>query len=368
MSVMADVSPQVGLRDFHLVGAGAVAELEDKLKKHYGMRYALCLSSGTAGLLGAALALDLKGEEFLTTPYTYGGSLAAWLLLGNRPVFSDINPHTLELDADAARKRISSNTRAILAVDVFGIPSDTEALRRLADEYGLWYVADAAQSFGAFRSGRPASAMADLLVLSFTAGKPLSAGEGGAILTNHLALYEKLVWFTQHPGRQRRDLGLHLDNEFAFNARIHPAAAEAASNGFEAALEGARRRRQRCFQIIRLLNESRLTEPVEFEAQGIEPSFFRLTAAWQDKPNEGPLCRSLAAAGFEVEVAPATVRPIYRQPAFLAQYRRRLRKAPRCPRAERQAEVRFCLESKMPTTTFHRGARRNDAGSLAMAA
>src|SRR5690349_6812046 len=71
----------------HLYGTGAVANLEDKLRRHYGMRHALCVSNATSGLLGVAMALDLRGAEFITTPYTFGASLAGWLLVGNRPRF-----------------------------------------------------------------------------------------------------------------------------------------------------------------------------------------------------------------------------------------------------------------------------------------
>src|SRR5690242_3914128 len=77
----------------HLSGTGAVAELEERLRTHYGMRHAVCVSSATSGLLGLALALDLRQIEFVTTPYTYGASLASWLLLGNRPLFADVDPH-----------------------------------------------------------------------------------------------------------------------------------------------------------------------------------------------------------------------------------------------------------------------------------
>jgi dTDP-4-amino-4,6-dideoxygalactose transaminase len=332
-----------GRLDFHLVGTSAVADLEAKLRQHYGMRYAVCVSNATTGLLAVALALNLRCAEFVTTPYTYGASLAGWLLLGNRPVFADIDPQTLTLAAEAIPPCITPRTKAILAVDIFGNPADMKALRQTADEYGLWYVADAAQSLGARREGAPASSLADALVVSFTVGKTLCAGEGGAILTNHAALYEKLVWFTQHPARQRRDLGLGLDNEFALNGRIHPAAAIGAATNFEKALADLQQHQQRCFELIEALNASGLTQQIEFRPQNIQPSFFRLTAAWRDRPARARIERELAAAGSRVEIVPPPVRLVYRQPAFLTQFARRLRKPPSCPVAELQARSRFCL-------------------------
>ncbi|MEM2001033.1 MAG: DegT/DnrJ/EryC1/StrS family aminotransferase [Candidatus Methanomethylicaceae archaeon] len=336
------------LREIHLNGTGAVAELEDRLRRFYGMRYALCVSNATIGLLAIALALNLKRSEFVTTPYTYGASLAGWLLLENKPIFADIDSRTLTLHPESVRERITPRTKAILAVDIFGNPSDTVALRKLADEFNLWYIADAAQSLGAFRDDLPASALADALVVSFTVGKTIFAGEGGAILTNHMDLYEKLIWYTQHPHRQNRELGLHLDNEFALNGRIHPLAALWANALFDASLENLKRHRANCFDIIDALNETGLTQPIDFKKQGIKPSFFRLTAAWKNKPKEMFLLRELKRRGFTLELEPPPVRLIYRQPAFVAQYGSMLNGVPRCPEAERQARVRFCLKSATP--------------------
>jgi len=325
----------------HLNGSGSVARLEQKLREHYGMRHALSVSSATTGLLAIALALKLRNTEFVAPPYTYGASLAGWLLLGNRPIFADIDSQTVALDPESARRLITARTRAMLAVDMFGIPSDTVALRRLADEYGIWYIADAAQSFGAQRGGLPASALADALVVSFTCGKTLSTGEGGAVLTNHSGLYEKLVWWTQHPQRQHRDLV--LDNEFGLNGRIHPFSADRAVSLFEGSLAQLRVRQAECFRIIEALNEIGLTEPVRFARDKIEPSFFQLTAAWRKEVQEDRLLTELSDRGFTAGILPAPARLIYRQPAFLAQYGRRMNAVAKCSRAERQARRRFSL-------------------------
>ena len=338
----------------HLAGTGNVAELERKLREYYGMSHALCVSSATTGLLAIALALQVRNHDFLTTPYTYGASLAGWLLLGNRPVFADINSDELGLDPIQARRRITARTRAILAVDIFGTPCDMVGLRRLADEHGLWYIADAAQSFGACRDDLPASSLADALVVSFTTGKTLAAGEGGAVLTNRSDIYEKLVWWTQHPQRQRRDLGLDLDNEFALNGRIHPTAAMCANRMFAASLEQLQIRQRDCFAILDALNETGLTQPACFDRRQIQPSFFRLTAAWKSASRGDELCRHLRRQGWHADLTPAPVRLIYQQTAFLAQYGHRMLTVPRCPHAERQAGRRFVVG-----TTAQRGTLKS---------
>lgn len=336
------------MSDAHLYGTGAIATLEARLRDFYGMKHALLVANATLGLCAIAKALDLAQSEFVTTPYTYGATIAGWLWLGNCPVFADIDPHTLALDPEAVQKAITSRTKAILAADLFGIPADMAALRRVADEYGIWYIADGAQSLGASRDGRPASSMADALVVSFTVGKTICAGEGGAIMTNHDALYEKLVWHTQHPERQRRQLGLHLTNEFGLNARIHPLAAQCANAVFDQSIKRLQEHQQRCFMDIHELNALGLTEPIRFRQENIVPSFFRLTAAWKGKAQAQALVKELG----RVQLAEPPVRLIYRQPAFLAQYGRRFKQPSRCKAAECQAVRRFCVVRKTESRGF----------------
>jgi perosamine synthetase len=293
------------LQQISLMGTGAIASLEEKLEQHYGVKYALCVSNATVGLWALVQALDLGGSEFVTTPYTYGASVAGFLQLGCQPIFADIDPHTLTLDPEAVRQVITPDTKAILAVDIFGVPCDASALRALADECGVWYLADAAQSLGAYRDGLPASSLADALVVSFTFGKSVFAGEGGAILTDNFEIYQKLLWWTQHPMRQRRELGLDLDNEFAINCRIHPLAAVWADAIFEEALEAIDEHRSRSFSLIKALNEIGLTEPITFQEQDILPSFFRLSAAWKNQSDNSSLLKALKAYDllFKIEAS-----------------------------------------------------------------
>lgn len=333
-----------GMRQAHLCGTGPIAELEEKLCQHYGKRHALCITNATSGLLALALALGLEEETFVTTPLTYGATLSGWLLRGNRPVFADVDLQTLTLDPEAVEQKVGPETKAILSVDLFGVPADDRALRRVADEHGLWYIADAAQSLGAEREGKPASARADALVVSFTAGKTLFAGEGAAIITDRTDLYEKLVWHTQHPHRQKRDLRLSLSNEFSLNMRMHPLAAAWANAAWDEALKRLRGLQARCFDLIGALNETGLVEEMPFEEQGIIPSFFRVSAAWsnrvrEERAGEEALLEALAAVGIEARIEPATLQPLYQQPAYRTQYEDT--GVERCVVAEQQAECRF---------------------------
>jgi perosamine synthetase len=308
------------LRQIQLDGTGTVGELEGKLARHYDKQHALCFSNATTALLAIALALDLRAAEFITTPLTYGATLAGWLLLENRPLFGDLEPLTHTLCPESVRQLITPDTKAILAVDTFGNPCDTMVLREIADEHELWYIADAAQSFGARRSDLPASALADAIVVSFTVGKSLFAGEGGAIVTDNTELYHKLIWWSQHPNRQRRDIGFGYENQFGLNGRIHPLAAVIASATFEASLAQLEAHQQRCLAIVEVLNRSGLTVPMPFTQLGILPAFFCLTARWQNEAQPEELLRLLGTEGYEVSIENLPSRVIAEQPAFLAQY------------------------------------------------
>jgi dTDP-4-amino-4,6-dideoxygalactose transaminase len=290
--------------------------------------------------MGLALALDLHGAEFVTTPYTYGGSLAAWLAMGNRPVFADIEPDSLGLSAESVHRLRSRRAKALLAVDVYGYPSNTEALRRAADALGLWYIADAAQAFGAMRDGKPASARADAVVLSFTSGKLLDAGEGGAVLTNHDWLYERLVWYTQHPDRQKRELGLLVANEFAINGRMHPAAARAALRGFDSALHKVELRRKRVQRLHQALASTGLVEPPRWHATESEPAYFRFVPAWRRRP----AIRELGCTFPLLHIVPAPIRLLPQQGSFRAQYACTNSGEHAFPEAIRQSKLRFGVE------------------------
>lgn len=327
----------------HLFGRGATSELEQKIADYYQKKHALCVVNATTGLFVIALALDLKNSEFVTSPYTFGGSLASWLMLNNQTIFADIDPLTLTIKPEKARQLVTKKTKAILAVDILGNPSESFALRKIADEFGIWYIADCAQSLGARRNGFPASHLADALVLSFTSGKTVFAGEGGAIVTDNTELYQSLLFYSQHPFRQKRELGLEIVNEFGFNGRIHPLAAIWANAAFENSLKRLESYQIECLEIMDCLNKSGLIEPIEFRDKDILPSFFRFTVELKKNSNEQKIESYLADQGFRAITGSVPVSVIYQNDAFLAQYEKQFSLPKICLVAERQARQRISL-------------------------
>ena len=158
-----------------LTGQGAVADLESKFKKHYGYQYALSFSSATNAMTAVVDCLNIYDSEIITTPFNYYASMGGLMLFGNTSVFVDTFDD-LTINPEQAEKAITKRTKALLAVDFAGNLHDTNEIRKLCDKYQMLYIADAAQSFGARCHEIPASSLADVLIVSLTTGKTLTAG------------------------------------------------------------------------------------------------------------------------------------------------------------------------------------------------
>ena len=170
--------------------------LERDLAHFCGAKHAISCSSGTDALLIAMMAKGVgPGDAVLCPAFTYTATPETIALLGASPVFVDVDPDTFNIDAgslkaglDAAAKH-GLTPKAVIAVDLFGLPADYRAVEAFAAEHGLWVLADAAQSFGAGIGNRKAGTMGDITATSFFPAKPLGCyGDGGAIFTRDDAL------------------------------------------------------------------------------------------------------------------------------------------------------------------------------------
>ncbi len=171
-----------------------VAELEQETAQLCGAHRGLGVGSGTDALLLSLIALGVgPGDEVITTPFTFVATAEVVLLAGAKPVFADIDPATFNLDPKSVEKAITSNTKAIIPVHLFGQMADMESLNALAVSRGIRIVGDAAQAIGATYQGRPIGAWSDLTTLSFFPTKNLGGcGDGGMILTDSDELAEKI--------------------------------------------------------------------------------------------------------------------------------------------------------------------------------
>jgi dTDP-4-amino-4,6-dideoxygalactose transaminase len=179
-----------------------VAEFEAGLAEACGVEHALVVSSGTAALHLAVLAVGLgPGDEVLVPAYTFPATANVLAHVGATPVLVDVDPQTMNLDPESARAAVTPRTRAAIAVHLFGRPLDWEAL---PDEVEL--VEDAAGALGARRRGRPCGGLGRLGCLSFHPRKIVTTGEGGAVTTNDAEVAQRI--------REMRDHG--IDRRGAF--------------------------------------------------------------------------------------------------------------------------------------------------------
>lgn len=176
-----------------------VNEAEERLASYTGAKHAVVVNSGTSALHCACIAAGIKeGDEVITTPITFAASANCVLYCGAKPVFADINPETYNIDPASIRAHITDKTRAVIAVDFTGQVVQADEIRAICDEFGLVFIEDAAHSIGSSYNGKMVGNIADMTCFSFHPVKTVTAGEGGAILTNNDDYYKKLVLAHTH--------------------------------------------------------------------------------------------------------------------------------------------------------------------------
>ena len=176
-----------------------VKKFEEELKRYFNAPHALALSSATAGLHLALLALELKpGDEVITTPMTFAATLNTIVLAGGRPVLVDVELDTYNMDVARLAQAITKRTRAIMPVHFAGLPVDLDPLYTLADKHGLRVIEDAAHAIGTEYKGKRIGAFGDTQVFSFHPNKNMTTGEGGCVVTRDDKLAEKVVLLRFH--------------------------------------------------------------------------------------------------------------------------------------------------------------------------
>ena len=187
------------LRSDWLTTGPKVAEFEEAFAARVGAKYAASFSSGTAALHAAAFAAGLgSGDEAITSPMTFAATANCVLYQNATPVFADVTSDTLNLDPEQITGKITSRTRAILAVDYAGHPAEMAAIREIAQKRGLVVIEDACHALGAEYRGRQVGTLADMTVFSLHPVKHITTGEGGMVVTDDPKLAETMRRFRNH--------------------------------------------------------------------------------------------------------------------------------------------------------------------------
>jgi UDP-2-acetamido-2-deoxy-ribo-hexuluronate aminotransferase len=179
--------------------------LEKLLAEFAGVEHALAVASGTDALLIALMAVGVgHGDEVITTPFSFFATAEVIALLGAKPVFVDIIPETYNINPERIESAITSKTKAIMPVSLYGQCADFEAINAIAEKYNIPVIEDGAQSFGASYKGRRSGALSTIGCTSFFPSKPLGCyGDGGACFTNDPVLAQRMEEIRVH-GQSKR--------------------------------------------------------------------------------------------------------------------------------------------------------------------
>lgn len=258
-----------------------VKELEQKLKDYLKVEHLFFTANGTIALQIAIRALEIK-KKVITTPFSYVATTGAILWEYCEPVFVDINPHDFCIDAGKIEAAITPDTTAILAVHVYGNPCDVQAIKAVAEKYGLKVLYDAAHAFGTSFDGIPLAAYGDVSALSFHATKLFHTVEGGAIATNDDEVARKV--------RLYRSFGHIKDDYFSLgingkNSELHAAMGLSVLPYIQEFIE---LRRKVCESYDELLQGLPLQQPVV--QPRVQPNYAYYPVVF---PSEGTLLKAM---------------------------------------------------------------------------
>ena len=196
-----------------------IDRFEELFAEAVGAPYAAAVSSGTAGLHLLCVAAGVgPGDEVITSPYSFVASANCAIYEGATPVFADIDPHTLNLDPAAVEAAVTDRTKAVVAVDIFGYPSELDELQALCERRGLTLIDDSCEALGAVYKGRPLGSQGQDAVWAFYPNKQITTGEGGVVTTWSEETW-RLLKSLRNQGRA--DGGGWLDHaRLGFNYRI----------------------------------------------------------------------------------------------------------------------------------------------------
>ncbi|MCX5647634.1 MAG: DegT/DnrJ/EryC1/StrS family aminotransferase [Planctomycetota bacterium] len=201
------------------VGGPQIVALEKAVAEYCRCRHAIGVSSGTDALLVSLMSLDIgRGDEVITTPFTFFATVGSIVRVGAKPVFVDIDPKTYNIDPSHIEAAVTPKTKAIMPVHLFGQMADMDPILAAAEKHGLAVIEDAAQAIGAEYNGRRAGSLGTCGCFSFYPSKNLGAcGDGGMVVTNDDGLARRCELMRNH-GAEERYYHRHVGGNFRLDS------------------------------------------------------------------------------------------------------------------------------------------------------
>ena len=234
---------------------------KEKFADYINAKYAACVTSGTVALHLALTALDIKSEDEVIVPsLTYIASVNAISYVGAIPVFADSLKSTWQIDPEDVIKKITSKTKAIMVVHLYGHPCDMDAFKKIAQQYNLLLIEDCAEAFGTKYKGQHVGTFGHISIFSFFGNKTITTGEGGMVVTNYLPYYEKTVHYKSQGCSNAQK---YFHDVIGFNYRMTNICAAIGLGQLEKCDEIIHKKRQ----IAKWYKESLQGLPIEFQVE-----------------------------------------------------------------------------------------------------
>ncbi len=298
-----------------------VLAFEKALAEYTGAKYAVAAPNGTAALYLAYRAAGLKeGDEIITTPNTFVATSNMAIACGARPVFCDIRLDTYNIDEEKIKSLITKKTRAIVPVHFAGHPCEMDKISEIAKQHNLLIIEDACHAIGSEYKGKRIGGVSDMSVFSFHPVKPITAGEGGAILTNNENFYKEMLKHRNHgiiKDPQKSDTvgkWFYEMVDLGFNNRVTDIQCALGLSQLKKLERFQKAREERAdyyFEKLKNLNEIVLPA----KAENIKHSWHLFVLRLKDSAKRRPLYDHLQANGIGVQIHYI---PVHHQPYYRA--------------------------------------------------
>jgi perosamine synthetase len=315
-------------------GGSEVQALEKEWAEYFGVKHAIATNSATSGLWMALNAIGINGNEYeenwkpevIVSPYTMTCSASLPLLFGLKPIFADIEPDYFCIDPDSIEQKITSRTRAIIAVDIFGQPCDFDRINEIAERKGkayghkIYVIEDTAQAPGAKYKGRYAGTLGDIGVYSLNRHKHIHCGEGGICVTNDDDLAMRLRLSMNHAEAVVNDMIMKQTREFGGYVADYNSMVGMNLRMVELSAAIAREQLKKLDDILKVYREDASLHPVKIRPE-CEHSFYRY--AWTGPVSENiyrffnNICgEDLRHRDSDFNYKAGYITPLYQMPLF----------------------------------------------------
>jgi perosamine synthetase len=292
-----------------------IPEFEQKFADYIGVKYALAVSNGTVALHLALVSLGIGPEDEVIVPsLTYIASVNSIVYTGAIPVFVDSLKTTWQMNPEDVRKKITTKTKAILVVHLFGHPCEMDELTKIAQENSLFLIEDCAEAIGSMYKGKHVGTFGDIATFSFYGNKTITTGEGGMVITNDDTLHERAIHY--------RGQGLAKYREYwhdivGYNYRMTNICAAIGLSQLEQVEEFLAKKRKIAFKYVKGLQKL----PLEFhkEVGDVKHSYWMFSILINESSKRDLLRKELMDCGIETR---PVFYPIHTMPMYSGKYQK----------------------------------------------